>query len=156
MTVAGKVECACEVGLDSVEGGRRRAEPYLDGRELVGDALLLAGDEVHRHRTAVDRFEKLLTLRGELRFLGHELLVLVFGFLAVGGKFASESLLDGLAEFRGEPDTAPVVLDHLLDLGDEQCLAGATGGLLVPSQTDEVRVDHAVAVRRCSGAAPGR
>nr|WP_256960582.1 hypothetical protein [Streptomyces scabiei] len=146
MAVAGKVECACEVGLDGVEGGRGRAEPGLDGRELVGDALLFAGDEVHRHRTAVDRFEKLLTLRGELRFLSHELLVLVFGFLAVGGKFASEPLLDGVAEFRGEPDGAPVALDHLLDLGDEQCLAGAAGGLLVPSQTDEVRVDHAVAV----------
>ncbi|MDX3173464.1 hypothetical protein PV382_14335 [Streptomyces scabiei] len=146
MTVAGKVQCAREVGLDRIEGGRGRAEPSLDSRELVGDALLLAGDEIHRHRTAVDRFEQLLTLRGELRFLGHQMPVLVFGFLAVGGKFASEPLLDGVAEFGGKPDAGPVVFDHLLDLGDEQRLARAAGRLLVSPQTHKVRVDHAVAV----------
>nr|WP_256363045.1 hypothetical protein [Streptomyces sp. TRM70350] len=146
VTVTGKVEGAYEVGLDGIERCRSRAEPSLDSGQLVGDALLLAGDEVHRDCTAVDRFEQFLPLCGELRFFGQQVLVLIFSVLAVGGELSSEALLDHVAELGGEPDGGPVVLDHLLDLGDEQRFAGTTGGLLVAPEADEVRIDNAMAV----------
>ncbi|MDL2081955.1 hypothetical protein QNN03_36575 [Streptomyces sp. GXMU-J15] len=146
MAVACKIECACEVGLNGVERSRHCAKPLLDGSELLRDALLFAGDEIHRYSTAVDRFEELLALRDELRLLGHQVPVLVLGFLAAGSELVPEPFLDGVAEFGGQADGAPVILDHLLDLGDEQRLTGAAGDLLVSSQAHEVGVDHAVAV----------
>ncbi|MEV5936829.1 hypothetical protein AB0L56_29970 [Streptomyces sp. NPDC052079] len=66
VAVTGKVQCAGEVGFDLVELGCGCAQPLISGGKLAGDAVLLAGDEIQRHSSAVDRLDQLATLLGAI------------------------------------------------------------------------------------------
>jgi hypothetical protein len=146
VTVPSQIQRPGEVRLD--RGGFRSGstQPLLDRRQLAGDAFLLPCDEVHRHGTAVDRFDQLLTVRGELRFLGREQSMRVGCVLAAAGQLRPQTIFQCIAQLRPKPNRRPVLLNQCLDLRDEHCLAGAVGGLLVSPQADEVRVDRAVPV----------
>ncbi|MFK4102895.1 hypothetical protein ACI2L1_22970 [Streptomyces sp. NPDC019531] len=97
VAVAGEVECAGEVGLDLVELSCRCAQPLFNGSKLTSDAVLLAGDEIQRHRPAVNRLDQLPSLLGELGLLRRQVFVLLLGFVAIGDQLSTQRLLNRVA-----------------------------------------------------------
>ncbi|MFI8631298.1 hypothetical protein ACIGEP_01715 [Microbacterium sp. NPDC077663] len=56
-----------------------------------------------------------------------------------------EHAAECVAHRRGDLDPLVVVDDEVFDVGDEDRGLGTVGAFLVPAETDEVRVDVAVA-----------
>ncbi|MDQ3404795.1 MAG: hypothetical protein M3548_15625 [Actinomycetota bacterium] len=146
MAVLNQVQGLGQIAFHLVELGSRCRQAARDASQLAGNPLLLARDQVKGHRPAVDRFHQLLAFSFQCILLRRELLALGFCVRAAARQRGSESLLDRIPQGGVEPHRGPVLLDHLLDLGDQQGLAYAVRSLHLPADAHKVRVGDAMPV----------